>query len=93
MSPLMILDFISFMALGIATGWVYFNAIWWSASLLAGGNRTGLTVALVMGRFALIAAVLATVAIRGGAMPLLATALGITAARMVFMRRVRAMTP
>lgn len=89
----MILTFISFVALGVVTGWVYFNAIWWSATFFTGGNRVALAVALVVGRFALIAAVLATVAIRGGAAPLLATVLGIAAARMVFMRRVRAMTP
>jgi hypothetical protein len=79
--------------LGLAVGVAYFAAMWRSAELFAVGDRVGLAIGLVAGRFALILAVLAQIAIRGGALPLLTTALGIVIARAVAMRRVRAMAP
>ncbi len=91
MSATVILVLIACLALGIVVGGVYFDAMWWSAELFAAGGRIPLAVALVAGRFGLIAATLAVVAIRGGALPLLMTALGVVIARAVAVRRVKAM--
>lgn len=92
MSVLLILSLIGCLALGLAVGGVYFTAMWWSAELFAAGGRVPLAIALVAGRFALIVAVLVLVA-RGGALPLLTTALGIVIARMLAVRRVEALAP
>lgn len=88
-----VLGLIGCLLLGLAVGAAYFAAMWRSAELFAGGGRVSSGIALVAGRFALILAVLALIAIRGGALPLLATALGILVARGIAMRRVRAMSP
>jgi hypothetical protein len=92
-SLLGILGLIGFLTIGLAVGAAYFTAMWRSAELFAAGRRMPLAIALVAGRFALIAATLAGVAIRGGAMPLLMTALGVVIARAVAVRRVRAIAP
>lgn len=91
MSALTVLSLIGCLVLGLVAGGIYFTTMWWSAELFAAGGRTPLAIALVAGRFALILATLAIVTIHGGALPLLATALGIVIARMVVMRRVKAM--
>lgn len=93
MSILLIAVPIGCLVLGLVVGGVYFSAMWRSAELFATGNRLPTAIALVAGRLALILAVLATVAIRGGALPLLATGLGIAVARTVAVRRVKAMAP
>ncbi len=80
-----------YLALGLIVGGIYFTAMWWSAQLFAAGGRMPLALFLGMGRLALIVVVLVLVATRGGALPLLATALGIVIARFVAMRRVKAM--
>ena len=91
MSALTILVLIGCLMLGLAVGGIYFTAMWWSAELFAAGGQISWAIALVAGRFVLMLASLATVAIRGGALPLLATALGILIARMVVVRRVKTM--
>jgi hypothetical protein len=93
MSALTVLALIGCLVLGLVVGAIYFTAMWWSAELFAGGGRTSLAIALVAGRFALMVASLSTVAIRGGALPLLATGLGIFIVRAVALRRVKAMAP
>lgn len=87
------LGLIGCLVLGLAVGAAYFGAMWWSAELFAAGGRAPLAIALSVGRFALILAVLGAVATQFGALPLLVTALGILVARFVAMRRVKAMAP
>ena len=84
---------IGYLLLGLTVGVAYFAAMWRSAELFAAGKRVGLAIGLVVGRLSLILAILAPIAIRGGALPLLVTALGIVIARAIAMRRVRAMAP
>lgn len=87
------LALIGYLSLGFAFGAAYFAAMWWSAQLFAAGRRLPLAIALVAGRFALILALLVLVATRGGTLPLIAAAIGIIIARVVALRRVRAMAP
>ncbi len=93
MSALFIMALIGCVVLGVIAGGAYFGAIWRSAELFTSGDRLPTAIALVAGRFALILVVLATVAIRGGALPLLATAVGIAVARLAVMRRLNATAP
>ncbi len=74
------------LAVGIAAGLLYFRSVWWSARRLAGDGRVGATAVLVVGRFALLGALLIFASLRG-APPLLAMALGILVARSLIMRR------
>jgi N-ATPase, AtpR subunit len=71
---------------GIAAGLLYFRSVWWNAGRLAGGGRVSVTVALVIGRFALLGTLLTSASLHG-APPLLAVALGILVARPLIMRR------
>jgi F1F0 ATPase subunit 2 len=91
MSINLILGLIGYLVLGLIVGGVYFTAMWWSAELFAAGGRMTLALALVAGRLVLIVAVLALVATQHGALPLLATAFGIVSARIVAVRRVKAL--
>lgn len=93
MTAVLVIRLVGCLALGLAVGALYFAAMWRSAQLFAGGGRTMAAVTLVVGRFAAIVLVLGGVATRGGAGPLLATALGIVVARWVAVRRVRALAP
>lgn len=78
--------------LGIGLGLIHFRGLWRNAQMLAGGQPAKRMVVLILGRFALLAAVLALVA-RAGALPLLATALGLLVGRQFVLRRVRGMPP
>ncbi len=90
MSATMILSLMTCLALGLVVGGIYFTAMWRSAELFAAGGRIPLAITLTVGRFSLILAVLAVIATRGGALPLLAVALGIVTARWIVMWRVKA---
>jgi hypothetical protein len=76
-------------------GVLYFRALWWSArrftGACAGGGRAT-TIALMIGRFALLAGLL-TLASLEGALPLLVMTLGVLVARSAVMRMVREVTP
>jgi F1F0 ATPase subunit 2 len=87
------LGLIGCLVLGLAAGAAYFGAMWWSAELFADRGRATLAIALSVGRFTLILAVLGAVATQFGALSLLVTALGILVARFGAMRRVKAMVP
>lgn len=89
----LILGSIGYLMIGLIVGGVYFTAMWWSAELFASGGRVPLAITLVTGRFALIVTVLGLIATRGGALPLLITALGVVVARFVAVRRIRALAP
>lgn len=73
---------------GLALGALYFRALWWNAQRFGGGSGMALPIALTLGRFVLLATVLACVSLEG-AMPLLATALGLFIARFFVVRRFR----
>lgn len=76
----------AYFAIGVAAGLLYFRSVWRNASRLARGGRVSVTVALVIGRFALLGALLTSASLQG-APPLLAMALGILVARPLIMRR------
>ena len=78
----------AFLALGCGLGVLYFGSLWWSADLFGRPGRMGATIAVIAIRFALLGGILTLVS-RGGAMPLLMTALGVLAGRALVMRRVR----
>lgn len=73
---------------GFDLGLLYFYGLWRNARLFATGAPVGTVIALAAGRFVLLGAVLVPVASEG-ALPLLATALGIFIARFVSVRRMR----
>ena len=73
---------------GIAGGIAYFSGLWWNAWLFAQGARTGTTILLMAGRFALLGGLLTLASLQGAA-PLLAMALGVMIGRFVVMRTVR----
>ena len=70
---------------GIAVGALYFGALWWNVRRLVGEGGTLAVVSLTLGRLALVAAALAAASFEGAA-PLLATALGVLAARRIAVR-------
>ncbi len=80
------------LAIGIGLGLLYFRTLWWNTRLLAEGRRTTTAVALMLGRFVLLAGLL-TLASLEGALPLLVMALGILIARSAVLRRLRMITP
>lgn len=79
-------------ALGAGLGILHFRGLWRSVRLLAGHRRAAALILGMAGRFALTGAVLALASLEG-AWPLLATAVGLFAARAVVVRRVRRVGP
>jgi hypothetical protein len=79
-------------ATGIGLGILYFRILWWNARLLASGGHLATSLALLLGRFALVGSFL-TLASLEGALPLLALALGILGARFGVMHRMPRTTP
>jgi F1F0 ATPase subunit 2 len=73
---------------GILLGVIYFRGLWWNARLLASGGHLATSIALLLGRFALLGGLLTLVSLEG-AMPLLVMAMGILVARYVVMRGLR----
>ncbi len=88
----MLLSLPAHLAAGIALGVLYFRAVWWNARLFALGARATATIALMIGRFALLAGLL-TLASLEGAVPLLVMAFGVLIARSAVMRRLGAAAP
>lgn len=66
---------------GTLIGAGYFLTLRWNVALLALGRTPLRTIALALGRFALVAALLALITSRFGALPLLFTAAGIVGIR------------
>ena len=75
-------------AVGALVGGVYWPTLRWSAETLAVGGSWVRALALQVTRFATLGALLAGVAIRGGALALLVSAGGLMVARAVVLRRV-----
>jgi F1F0 ATPase subunit 2 len=84
----MLLSLLAHLGAGIALGTLYFRGLWWNVRRFAAGGRIAVTIALTIGRFALLGGLL-TLASLEGALPLLVMALGVLMARAVVMRRVR----
>ncbi|MDB5998659.1 MAG: hypothetical protein JWP52_358 [Rhizobacter sp.] len=76
-------------AAGSCIGLVYFNGLWWTTRRLFDETSIVAVALLLVGRFAVLAALL-TLASFEGAMPLLALATGVCVARVIVVRRVRA---
>jgi F1F0 ATPase subunit 2 len=72
---------------GTIIGAAHFLSLRWNVRMLTAGRSWLPVVALQLGRFAIMAVVLALITRTFGALPLLATALGILAARTVIVRR------
>ncbi len=87
-APIMALVLAAYFAGGMVAGVLYFRAVWWNARLFAGRRPARLTIALLVSRFILLGGILALTSI-AGAMPLIATALGVLVARSIVVRRVR----
>jgi F1F0 ATPase subunit 2 len=90
LAPILVLA--AHLAAGIGLGILYFRGLWWNARRLAQGGRMATTIAVMIGRFVLLGAVL-TLASLEGALPLLVTALGVLLARAGVMRRIRRAAP
>jgi len=74
-------------AAGAIIGASHFLSLRWNLRLLAGGRSLMPALAVQLGRFAAIAAILAVIARSFGALPLLAATLGILLARTIVIRR------
>lgn len=80
------------LALGLVAGWLYFRSVWWHARLLSGSRPGAMMLVLLLGRFTILAGLLALASL-AGALPLLMTALGVLIARGLVMRRIRMLPP
>jgi F1F0 ATPase subunit 2 len=88
----MLLSPMAHLAAGIMLGVIYFRSLWWHARRVTEGGRVATTMAVMIGRFVILGAVL-TLASLEGALPLLLTALGILIARSLVMRKIREIAP
>lgn len=77
------------LAIGLIAGLAFFSMLWRATHLLATGRSPMRAVALHFLRLVLIAGVLALAAWQG-ALPLIAAAIGLTAARYLAVRRIGA---
>jgi F1F0 ATPase subunit 2 len=73
---------------GMILGALYFSSLWWNTRLFERAGQISLLVGSMAARFLLLGGVL-TAASLEGAMPLLATALGLLLARTAVLRRTR----
>jgi N-ATPase, AtpR subunit len=82
----------SHLAAGIALGMLYFRVLWSSIRRLTEDGRVTTTIALMVGRFVLLASLLALASLEG-ALPLLMMALGVFIGRSIVMRHTRKAAP
>jgi F1F0 ATPase subunit 2 len=80
------------LAAGIVIGVLYFRSLWWNTRRSTSGGHVSTTIAVMVGRFAILGVIL-TLASLEGALPLLLMALGVVIARPVVMRRIGEITP
>lgn len=76
------------LASGAAIGALYFGSLWWNTRLFERAGRLRTLLASMAARFTLLGGVLVAVSLEG-AMPLLATTLGVLLARAAVLRRMR----
>jgi len=89
---MMFLSSAAHLTAGIVLGFFYFRSLWWNTRRFTGGRRVTTTIALMIGRYALLGGLL-TLASLEGALPLLMMALGVLIARSVVVCRVREAAP
>lgn len=77
---------------GAAMGTLYFGSLWWNTRRFGQGGQIYTLLAGTAARLALLGGALWATSLEG-AMPLLATALGVLLARAAVMRRVRSIAP
>jgi hypothetical protein len=87
----MLLGLAAHLGAGFALGILFFRILWLSVRFAARGSLTTI-IALMIGRFALMGAILALASLEG-ALPLLTMALGILLARFAVMNGVREAAP
>jgi F1F0 ATPase subunit 2 len=88
----MLVSLSAHLAAGIVLGVLYFRSLWWTARQFAEGGRAATTIALMLGRFALLAGLL-TLASLEGALPLLVMTLGVLIARSAVVDRAWELAP
>jgi len=81
------LALVAYVAAGAGAGVVFFRSLWWNTRLIVDGGPISKTVALIVGRFLLIGALLTLAAFEGAA-PLLCTALGVFVGRFFVLRAI-----
>jgi F1F0 ATPase subunit 2 len=74
---------------GVLAGVAYFYNVWWTTQRFAGGGKAKLVVLTILLRLALLTALEAGFAIKGGAPALLLCALGVVVGRAWVMRRLK----
>jgi F1F0 ATPase subunit 2 len=84
---IMLISLPAHLAAGVVLGVLYFRSLWWNACRFTGGGRAMATIALMIGRFALLVSLLMLASLEG-ALPVLMIALGVLIARSAVMRRV-----
>lgn len=87
-----LLSLAAHLAAGYGLGILYFRSLWWSAHQFTGRGSLVATIALMVGRFILLAGIL-TLASLEGALPLLTMALGVLIARFAVMNGLREAAP
>ena len=80
------------LGVGFGLGLLYFRSLWWSARRATGRGSLVATIALMVGRFVLLGAILMLASLEG-ALPLLTMALGVLVARSAVVNRVREAAP
>lgn len=81
-----------YLIFGALAGGIHFHGLWWTTRLFAEAGRRTATIMLMLGRLILLGGLLTWASLEG-AMPLLLMALGVFAARVVVVRRLREATP
>ena len=88
----MLLGLVAHFGAGFALGILFYRSLWWSARRFAARESLATIIALMIGRFALMGAILALASFEG-ALPLLIMALGMFLARFAVMNAVREAAP
>jgi F1F0 ATPase subunit 2 len=78
---------VGWLSVGMVIGTAHFLSLRWNVRMLTAGRSLLPVVAVQLGRFAAMVVVLALITRTFGALPLLAAALGILAARTVIVRK------
>ncbi len=88
----LLLSLAAHMAAGIVFGVLYFGSLWWNIRQFIGGGRSAKTIAVMIGRFTLLAGLLILASMEG-APSLLSLVLGVIIARFTLMRTIRQTGP
>ena len=81
-----------YLIFGVLAGGIHFHGLWWATRLFGEGGRRTTIIMLMLGRLVLLGGLLIWASLEG-AMPLLMMALGVFAARVVVVHRLREAAP